>query len=879
VERLSSGRTAGVVVSMLFAVLAISVDPRSAQAVEPPRGVCPPFLLRDELGNVINPVTGENAGAPYSPKQTCGACHDYDLITQGYHFTQGMGEEPTPDQAARCQWASTPGNYGGTWCSPAPLYRYLSPKHNESADEMDMTSFSFLMAGCALCHPGGGSAEFDRDGKRYEQWMADPASGFTPGGDNNFDGDYYKARWTESGVLEADCMLCHLPAYDFKARKKQLDALNFRWAPSAGAGLAGVTGAVADGGPVAVAYDTSKFNPDGTLAPPIVREPRNENCLACHAKPGWKKRGANFSPRTDVHLRAGLKCVDCHPAGSKAVDDRIRGKEIHHIGKGDDPGGHVRDDLNNTMRDCADCHSTGYLGAPIAKHRGLPPLHLDKIACQTCHIPERAVKAAHTVASDVFNPGARIPTPGRHLWTFYGPDSAYWNHYGDLEMMGYADKPTDPYRPVLVRYNGKIYPVNRIHNAWPAIATDGEDGLMQPRMGDVYKMWTAHHEDPSAYPTLAELTDDNGDGVIEVNRPEEIDALIAAITAMLEENGYPMDGKRVVWVMNDRVYTSGAEYRTVPMHAWEASPYANVHKYSHDVYPAAAALGRNGCTDCHSTESDFFFARVVLYPFDHQARPVTTPQHVMLGLNGAAVRLGAWREAVLKEWSPWLLFALLLGFLMHYMTFGPKRVPQNGADLELPRFTLRERAVHLLIMLSFCFLLLTGLAFLAGVHAPLGSSSRYLHTLAGFVFGAATLVMALHWSGPARFRAYDRHWMAKAGGYFSSSHTAVPAGKFNAGQKLYFWTAVLLVGGLVGTGTIMTIGGDGLRPWMAMAYTLHDVLALVFIVLVATHVYLAIWANPGSFRGVMTGKVSSRWAARHHPEWLSELEQQRALKP
>ena len=35
-------------------------------------GVCPPFHLRDEQGNVINPVTGENAEKPYSPKQTCG---------------------------------------------------------------------------------------------------------------------------------------------------------------------------------------------------------------------------------------------------------------------------------------------------------------------------------------------------------------------------------------------------------------------------------------------------------------------------------------------------------------------------------------------------------------------------------------------------------------------------------------------------------------------------------------------------------------------------------------------------------------------------------------------------------------------------------------
>ena len=194
------------------------------------RGVCPPFALRDDAGAVIDPVRGINADAPYSPRQTCGApdCHDYKKITEGFHFTQGRGEAPTPDQAARAQWAETPGNYGGTWCSPAPLYNYLSPKQNTSAVTMDMTSFTFITAGCGNCHPGGGPLEFDREGRRYDRWMADPASGLSPGGDNGFDGDYYQARWSETGVLEADCLLCHFPGYDFKKRGTQIRALNFR---------------------------------------------------------------------------------------------------------------------------------------------------------------------------------------------------------------------------------------------------------------------------------------------------------------------------------------------------------------------------------------------------------------------------------------------------------------------------------------------------------------------------------------------------------------------------------------------------------------------------------------------------------------------------
>ncbi len=56
-------------------------------------GICPPFNLYDEDGNLIDPVHGINAEKPYSPKQTCGKCHDYAKITEGFHFQQGKDEE------------------------------------------------------------------------------------------------------------------------------------------------------------------------------------------------------------------------------------------------------------------------------------------------------------------------------------------------------------------------------------------------------------------------------------------------------------------------------------------------------------------------------------------------------------------------------------------------------------------------------------------------------------------------------------------------------------------------------------------------------------------------------------------------------------------
>ncbi len=55
--------------------------------------------LRDGSGKPIDPA--DPASPPYSPRETCGKCHDYGLISQGHHFnanaiggTSGRPGEP-----------------------------------------------------------------------------------------------------------------------------------------------------------------------------------------------------------------------------------------------------------------------------------------------------------------------------------------------------------------------------------------------------------------------------------------------------------------------------------------------------------------------------------------------------------------------------------------------------------------------------------------------------------------------------------------------------------------------------------------------------------------------------------------------------------------
>lgn len=239
----------------------------------------------------------------------------------------------------------------------------------------------------------------------------------------------------------------------------------------------------------------------------------------------------------------------------------------------------------------------------------------------------------------------------------------FWNHYGELELFTASDKPASEFRPSLARYKGKIYPVDRVHSAWVAIEEEGKPGLSQLFMKDFYGMWLAHKNDPLQYAGLAAIRDDNGDGMVEVNRPEEIDALLAATAAHLKVTGFPLNGRRIVYVSDDQVYSAGTSYRTLAKESHEASPYSSVYKYSHNVLPARAALGARGCTDCHSYQSVFFEGRNLGRPFDEAGNSVWLSNYHVIGLSGAQVRLGAFREVALKPALYGILLITALGWI------------------------------------------------------------------------------------------------------------------------------------------------------------------------------------------------------------------------
>ncbi|MFI5998491.1 cytochrome b/b6 domain-containing protein [Streptomyces sp. NPDC051362] len=117
-----------------------------------------------------------------------------------------------------------------------------------------------------------------------------------------------------------------------------------------------------------------------------------------------------------------------------------------------------------------------------------------------------------------------------------------------------------------------------------------------------------------------------------------------------------------------------------------------------------------------------------------------------------------------------------------------------------------------------------------------------------------------------RFAVYDRQWL-RAVRRRDKSNQARPAGKFNAGQKIYAgWIAgALLV--MMFTGLLMWF--FGILPFISRtsAIFVHDCLAWAIAFVLVGHARKA-YQDPEARLGMRTGYVSRSWAGRYHSRWL-----------
>lgn len=200
---------------------------------------------------------------------------------------------------------------------------------------------------------------------------------------------------------------------------------------------------------------------------------------------------------------------------------------------------------------------------------------------------------------------------------------------------------------------------------------------------------------------------------------------------------------------------------------------------------------------------------------------------------------------------------------------------------ELQRFSYAERVVHWVVGLSFVLLLFTGLAFsypsLFWMTALVGGgpAARAIHPVAGFVFSAGLVLMFFLWVKDMFFSKADIEWMKAIKAYASHDRDKVPpTGKYNAGQKTFFWVECVLGVVLLLTGIPLWAPAWGSRDFsgefLGTMRLLHFLAALGGGLFLIIHVYLGTIAYPGTLIGMINGRVSQAWAKLHHPLWAKQ---------
>ena len=347
----------------------------------------PPIPLYDESDQHV--LLSNN---PYSPKKSCAGsgCHDYEAITHAYHFEMGRDEAKDDYGAIRgLPHLVSPGYYGGYTCMGGNNQQVLAKKNNTNPAEFADHGSAGWVKTCMSCHTGGGWAEKDRDGIRYDQKkLADI---------NPLDGDYYERvidpqtgqetialwDWKKSGVGEADCLFCHVKFSTLElpvdsglnkalsprnAREALVEKGYFRQAASAIMEYVKndqdkhlLTIARTDGqftlgqnGLPIFNWHADAFDENGRVKLSLLRFPESDNCMECHVTSNTRRGFYGFGEAARATLESEEESDgETAGAGSNFADDYQ--DDIHKGTKYTADNGEQR-----TIESCNSCHSSQY---------------------------------------------------------------------------------------------------------------------------------------------------------------------------------------------------------------------------------------------------------------------------------------------------------------------------------------------------------------------------------------------------------------------------------------------------------------------------------------------------------------------------------------
>jgi len=516
-------------------------------------------------GQAGDKITKEmDPALPFSIRGTCSDCHvyehNYDVIRKGWHFNAADANVP-------------PGRPGQPWIyydaatgTQIPL-SYRAWPGTFRPRQIGMSTFQFTQR-FGRQMPGGGVGEIDTKN------------------------DDEIPRQIVSGKLEINCMSCHDrdPEHDQAEYAAQVSQQSFRWAATASVPFAAVKGAAdkmddtfdylmpdmvtdPERKPFVptVTYQPGDFDSKGQVFFNVSGKIPPARCYFCHSDINVDQCGnERWQGDEDVHLAAGLSCVDCHREGLE--HNTIRGYE-----------GGINANEMAARTSCRGCHlgdengnrpEGGRLGAPVPVHKGIPTVHFERLACTACHSG---------------------PWPNE---TTYHVKTSVTHGLGSRTVNKYPNALPHVLYPVFAKQapvdsNGprKIGPHKMI---WPAYwGTINDKDEVRP-----LELATVTH---IVGPVLKGLTFTAAGDWAEIKESQVIEVLKALGGAVKEG--------RPVYVTGGTLYrlNEGGTLAIVQDHPAAA---AYTWPMAHNVRPAAQSLGVGKCTVCHSTSSAFFFGKV-----------------------------------------------------------------------------------------------------------------------------------------------------------------------------------------------------------------------------------------------------------------------------
>ncbi len=268
------------------------------------------------------------------------------------------------------------------------------------------------------------------------------------------------------------------------------------------------------------------------------------------------------------------------------------------------------------------------------------------------------------------------------------------------------------------------------------------------------------------------------------------------------------------------------------------------------------------------------------------------------------------REGPLSQWGGYFLLGVI-GFLaLFFLLRGRIRIGEGRAGETIVRFKFIERFAHWLLAGSFILLGVTGLITLFGrkglipfighdAYSTLAVASKWVHNNVSWAFMLALVMVFVLWVIHNIPNRLDLVWFAKGGGIIGSGHP--PAKKFNAGQKIIFWSVILLGASISASGlallfpfelnmfaatfdkmrafgiTALPLYGplpESLTPHAEMmhAQVWHAIVSFVLMGIIIAHIYIGSLGMEGAYDAMGSGEVDLNWAKEHHSLWVEEVE-------